>query len=120
MSALGEDFAGGLFRRLYQPFNPAGLVFAIGAAVGLLLLHQLLQVVLSVAVLKGFFGGDTFDQRLVVKASLIVIFPASLAVAAVAWWLAGWRSGDARAVLGLRRPRSRRWAGSRWSPLSWS
>jgi hypothetical protein len=105
MSAGGEDFAGGFFRRLYRPVNPAGLLFAVAAALGLILLHQFMQVVLSLIVLFGFFGAETSDTRSVVKASLIIIFPASLVVAAAAWWLAGQRGGDQREVLSLHKPR---------------
>jgi membrane protease YdiL (CAAX protease family) len=105
MSAGGVDFAGGLFRRLYRPVNPAGLIFAVAAALGLFLLHQLLQVVLSLGVLYGVFGGDPSGTRLMTKAVLIVIFPASLAVAAAAWWLAGRRGGNPREVLSLQAPK---------------
>jgi hypothetical protein len=105
MSSGGEDFAGGFFRRLYWPVNPAGLPVAIAVAVSLVLLHQFLQLVLTVAVLHGFFGSDMSDTRTVVKASLIIIFPASLIVAAVAWWLAGLRGGDRREVLSLHAPK---------------
>ena len=105
MSAGGEDFAGGFFRQLYRPFNPSGLVFALAAALSLILLHQFLQLVLALLVLHGFFGTGTADTRAVVKASLIIIFPASLVVAAVAWWLAGRGGADPRAVLSLHRPR---------------
>jgi membrane protease YdiL (CAAX protease family) len=105
MSAGGKDFAGGFFRRLYQPVNPQGLLFALFGAVGLVLLHQFLQLILSVIVLFSVFGTDTTDTRSVVKASLMVIFPASLAVAAAAWWLAGRGGGDPREVLSLGAPR---------------
>ncbi len=105
MSAFGEDFAGGFFRRLYWPVNPAGLAFALAAAVGLVLLHQFLQVVLSLIVMLGFFGAVPSDTRTMVKASLVVIFPASLIVAAAAWWLAGRRGGNAQEVLSLQRPK---------------
>ena len=105
MSAGGEDFAGGFFRRLYRPVNPAGLFFAVAAAISLILLHQFMPVVLTLMVLSGFFGADTSDTRSVVKASLVIIFPASLVVAAAAWWLAGLRGGDRRQVLSLHKPR---------------
>ena len=105
MSALGEDFSGGWFRRLYWPVNPAGLVFAVSAAIGLMLLHQALQAGLSSVVMLAAFGGDMSDQRSLVKAVLLSIFPASLIVAAVAWWLAGRRGGTPQEVLSLRPPR---------------
>jgi uncharacterized protein len=105
MRSGGEDFQGGFFRRLYSPVNPAGLVFALAAAVCLVLLHQLLQVALCFAVLMGPMGGDSFDTRSMVKATLVVIFPASLIAAAAAWWLAGRGGGNAREVLSLRTPK---------------
>ena len=105
MKGGGEDLAGGFFRRLYTPVNPAGLLFALGVAVGLVLLHQLLQVFLSLALLNGVMGGELSDTRSVVKAGLVAVFPASLIVAAAAWWLAGRGGGTAREVLSLHRPR---------------
>lgn len=104
MNPLGGDFQGGFFRRLYWPVNPAGLAAALAIAVCLVLLHQALQVALSVLVISGFFEGDFASERTMVKASLVVIFPAGLIVAAAAWWLAGRRGGDPREVLSLRRP----------------
>ena len=105
MNTLGEDFAGGWFRRIYAPVNPAGLGVAIAIAIGLILLHQVLQVLLSTVVLAALFDGSFEDTRNIVKASLIVIFPASLVIAFVAWKLAGLQGGDARKVLNLRTPR---------------
>jgi hypothetical protein len=69
------------------------------------LLHQALQLILTLGVLQGVFGADPSDTRSVVKASLIVIFPASLVVAAAGWWLAGRRGGDPREVLNLHWPK---------------
>jgi len=114
MSAMGPDWAGGWFRRLYEPFNPRGLFFALAAAAGLVLLHQFLQLVLSLTVLSGFFHVDSSDTRALVKASLIVIFPASLLVAAAAWWLAGRGGADPARVLSLRRPQL---TGTGWAML---
>ena len=97
---LGEDFSGGLFRRLYAPSNPAGLWYALAVAVGLLVLHQVLQLVMATGIVM-FMPKVT---HAFVKAGLISIFPASLVVFAVAWWLAGLRGGDPRRVLNLRWP----------------
>lgn len=105
MSALGEDFAGGWFRRMYWPVNPPGLAFAVSAALGLMLLHQALQAGLSYVIMLLAFDGNMSDQRSLVKAVLLSIFPASLIVAAVAWWLAGVRGGKPGEVLSLRTPR---------------
>ena len=105
MKGGGEDLAGGFFRRLYTPVNPAGLLFALGVAVGLVLLHQFLQVIFSLLLINGVMGGELSDTRSVVKAGLVAVFPASLIVAAAAWWLAGRGGGTAREVLSLHRPR---------------
>ncbi|MFN4143834.1 CPBP family intramembrane glutamic endopeptidase [Aestuariivirga sp.] len=105
MRGLGEDFAGGWLRRLYWPVNPSGLWYAILAAIALVLLHQMLQAVLSLIVLKQFFGSDVSNTRELVKASLVAIFPASLAVALAGWWLAGRRGSSAAEVLALRPPK---------------
>jgi membrane protease YdiL (CAAX protease family) len=105
MSKGGEDFAGGIFRRLYQPVNPAGLAFALAAALSLVVLYQFLQLVMMLVVLHGFFGAGTIDARVEAKANLLVIFPAALVVAAAAWWLAGLRGGERHQVLNLRRPK---------------
>lgn len=107
---LGEDFAGGLFRRLYAPSNPAGLWYALAVAVGLIVLHQLLQVGLAFGIML-FLKVNPGVTREFVKAGLIAIFPASLIVFAVAYWLAGLRGGNRREVLSLRWPRL--------SPLGW-
>lgn len=104
MSRLGPDFEGGPFRRLFWPDNPAGLTYGIAVAVALLLLHYLLQVALSYAVLTLFTSPDANTTRELVKAGLVVIFPASLVIAVAAWWLAGRRGGAPRRVLNVRAP----------------
>ena len=48
---LGEDLSGGLFRRLMVPSNPAGLWYALAVAVGLMVIHQLLQLGLAMGFL---------------------------------------------------------------------
>ncbi|WP_421694750.1 CPBP family intramembrane glutamic endopeptidase [Aestuariivirga sp.] len=101
---LGDDLEGGWFRRLLQPENPAGLIYAVCVAVGLLGLHQLFQIVLATALML-FTGADLGNTRDLVKANLVIIFPASLMVAAAAWWLAGFRGGVRAQVLNMRLPR---------------
>ena len=75
----GEDFAGGLFRRLYAPSNPAGLWYALAVAVVLIVLHQLLQVALAFGIML-FLKVNPGVTREFVKAGLVAIFPASLIV----------------------------------------
>ena len=62
---LGEDLSGGLFRRLMAPSNPAGLWYALAVAVGLMVLHQLLQVGLAMGflLLTCFIPDDHIDPR---------------------------------------------------------
>ena len=120
MSVLGEDFAGGLFRRLYAPVNPAGLIVAVAAAVGLVLLHQFLQVVLSLMVLHGFFGGDLSDTRNIVKASLVSHLSGLADGGRCRWWLASRGGADAaRGAEPAVAAASRRWAGWPSSAVSW-
>jgi membrane protease YdiL (CAAX protease family) len=104
VSVIGSDLSGGWFRRLYWPSNPAGLGRAIAVAVGLVVLHQLLQAALSMVALFTLFDGDLDNTRSLVKATLVIIFPASLIVAWVAWSAAKMSGGDPRAVLSLRPP----------------
>jgi len=105
MTKLGGDFAGGWFRRLYQPENPAGLVYALAAALLLLIAYQGLVGLLAAMVLPLAGGGDGgLSTRAMVRASLAAILPAALVVSALAWWLAGRRGGDAAQVLNFRRP----------------
>ncbi len=88
MANLGEDFSGGVFRRLYFADVPAGLWLSLLAAAGLIVLHQGLQLLLAAGVVAWFLGGDLSNTRDLVKASLVVIFPASLVVVWAAWMLA--------------------------------
>ena len=111
MKLLGDDFSGGLWRRLYAPSNPAGLWYAVAVAVGLMVLHQVLQLV----IVFGFmlvFKIDPTVTRETTKVALVSIFPASLLVGLLALWLAGRRGGSPGRVLSLRWPRL--------TPLGWA
>lgn len=112
MAVLGDDFSGGWFRRLHAPVNPAGLWWALAIAVALLGLHFLLQLVISLGAILFLFDGAFEVERVAVKASLVAVFPASLVVAAAAWFLARRGGGDPAAVLNLRWPRI--------SPAGWA
>jgi uncharacterized protein len=104
MALLQPGAEGGFFRRLYWPDNPAGLWVSIGLAFGLLVLHQVLQFGFAAVAVVTLFDGDFGNMREMVKSTLVGIFPASLGVAALAWWFAGRGGGDPAAVLSLRRP----------------
>jgi membrane protease YdiL (CAAX protease family) len=102
---LGEDFAGGWFRKLYAPSNPAGLGMAIAIAVLLLVLNQVLQLGLAGAVAAMVFDAGRDNLREFVKASLVVIFPVALLTAILAYGLARLRGGNPAEVLSLRWPK---------------
>lgn len=104
MAAFGSDFKGGLFRKLFNSQNHAGLAWALGAFVIIFALNLFLQGILTIAVLRGFLGGELGDMRQLVKANIISIFPASIPVAAFAWYLAKVRGGSPKEVLNLRWP----------------
>lgn len=104
MKLLGEDVSGGFFRRLYEPSNPAGLWYALAVAVALMVLHQVLQLVLVFAFML-LFKISPGITRETTKVALVSIFPASLVVAGLAWWLAGRFGGVPAHVLSLRWPR---------------
>lgn len=104
MSLLGSDVQGGWFRRLHAPSNPAGLGTALAIAAALITLNQTLQYGLSAAAVTALFGAAMNETRAVVKASLVIIFPAAVVTAVAAWHMAGWRGGQPAAVLNLRRP----------------
>ena len=104
MAKFGRDFQSYTSPLLYMPSNPAGLWIALALAVLLLLANGILQTVAGTAVLSLFFGGGFDDPKLVIKAFIIGIFPASLLTAALAWRLAKIRGGVPTDVLALRRP----------------
>jgi CAAX protease family protein len=101
---LGGDFRGPLTTQLYRPSNPAGLGFAIGFAVLLVLANQLLQAGFGLLSLTAIVGGSPGDARQVVKSFMVGILPASLATAGLALLLAGFRGGQVKEVLALRWP----------------
>ena len=101
---LGRDFGGPITLQLYRPSNPAGLGFAIGFAVLLVVANQLLQAGFGLLSLVAIVGGSPGDARQVVKSFMVGILPASLATAALAMWLASLRGGQVKDVLALRWP----------------
>lgn len=105
MAALGEDFSGGWFRRLYAPVNPTGFWWSLVFAAALLALHVLLQLIFSVIATLVLFDGAFDNMRIAVKSSLIAVFPASLLVAAAGWFFAQRNGGDPFRVLSLAQPR---------------
>ena len=104
MAKFGRDFQSYTLPLFYMPSNPAGLWIALALAALLLLANGILQAVAGTAVLSLFFGGGFDDEKAIVKAFIIGIFPASLLTAALAWQFAKVRGGVPAEVLALRRP----------------
>lgn len=111
MAALGDAFAGGLWRRLYAPGQVPPLALSIVFALVLIVLNQLFQAICGVAVLKLLIGGDSADHGNLVKAYMIGLFPASLLTAACAFAFAAMRGGNPVELLALQPPRL--------SPIGW-
>lgn len=104
MAAIGSDFGGGR-RRLFVAYNPAGLWFALGAAVVLMVANIVLQFGFALAMIGTFLGAQFNDPGAAVKGFMIGIFPASAFTAWLAWILAGKRGGDPWRVLSLHLPK---------------
>lgn len=104
MALLGDDFVGGR-RKLYRATNPAGLWLAIGFAVALVLLNQLLQSGFALVAIKLVLGSSFENPGDVIKAYLIGMFPAAMVTALAAWYLAKVRGGNPVEVLNLHWPK---------------
>jgi membrane protease YdiL (CAAX protease family) len=111
MSALGEDFSGGWFRRRFFPSDDSGVWRALAIAVALLVVHQILQLVIATLVLFMVLDGSIENGRDLIKASLISIFPASLVVVVLAWKAAAAGNRNPLDILNLHLPRL--------TPLGW-
>jgi len=101
---LGPSLQGGLTRRLYQPSNPAGIVWAIIFLVLFVIVNQVMQAVFGFLALDYVVGGERSDPRAVIAAFLVGLLPASLVTAAVVWGALYFRGGRPAAVLSLRAP----------------
>ena len=104
MAAFGADFQKYTSPFLYVPSNPAGIWVALALALGLVVASGVFQTVAGTSVLSIFFDGGFDDQRSVIKAFIIGIFPASLMTAILAWQAARIRGGVPSEILALRRP----------------
>jgi membrane protease YdiL (CAAX protease family) len=104
MTALGEDFSGGR-RRLFVADNPAGLWFAVAAAVFLMVTNIILQFGFALVMIAAFLDAQFNDPGAAIKGFMIGIFPSSAATAGLAWVLAGKRGGDPWRVLNLHLPK---------------
>jgi len=89
---------------LYAPSNPAGLWLALGLAALLMVANGVFQAVAGTTILGLFFDPALADQKSLVKAYIIGIFPASLLTAVLAWQVAKIRGGHPQEVLALRWP----------------
>jgi CAAX protease family protein len=104
MAAFGTDFQKYTSPFLYAPSNPAGLWVALGFAVALMIANGVLQAVAGTSVLSLFFDGGFEDQKSIIKAFIIGIFPASILTAVLAWQAAKFRGGRPQEILALRWP----------------
>jgi len=104
VALLGPDFLGGR-RKLYRATNPAGPWLAIGFAVALVLLNQLLQSGFALVAVTLFLDGSLENPGDVIKAYLIALFPAAVVTALAAWFLAKVRGGNPVEVLNLHWPK---------------
>lgn len=104
MAAFGTDFQKYTSPFLYAPSNPVGLWVALGLALLLVIANGVFQTVAGTSALSLLFDGEFADQRSVIKAFIIGIFPASLLTAALAWQVAKIRGGRPQEILALRWP----------------
>lgn len=104
MAAFGTDFQRYTSPFLYAPSNPAGFWLALALALGLILANGIFQALAGTSVFGIFFAGGADDQRSIIKAFIIGIFPASVLTAALAWQVTRIRGGVPKEVLALRWP----------------
>lgn len=103
MAFIGDGLRGGLFRRLHEPVNPAGLWWALGIA---LILAAVLQGGMGIiaGVAAAIQSSDTSDERGLTRLILMAVFPAAILTAIAAFYLARIRGGRPREVLCLGWP----------------
>ena len=104
MKNLGSDLSEFTQPWYYVPNYSAGLWTGIGLAVLMALANALLQMLSGMTVLSFFLPSELTDQKDVVKAFIIGIFPASLLTALLVWYLAKIRGGSPCEILSLRWP----------------
>lgn len=104
MMLLGPDFDASLRHVLYRPFNPAGLLPAVGVFIGLLIINQVILVPVFGIGIVALTSGNLSDESGWLRAILLAILPSGLVTAWIAWILARRHGADPRAVLALRLP----------------
>jgi uncharacterized protein len=104
MAKFGTDFQKYTSPLLYDPSNPAGLWLALGLAALLMIANGVFQALAGTTILGVFFDPALADQKAMIKAYIIGIFPASLLTAVLAWQVAKVRGGRPQEVLALRWP----------------
>lgn len=104
MGKFGTDFQKYTSPLLYAPSNPAGLWLALALALLLVVANGVFQAAAGTAILGVFFDPALADQKSMIKAYIIGIFPASLLTAVLAWQVAKIRGGRPQEVLALRWP----------------
>ena len=109
MAIFGPDFREGLARPLYSAVNPAGLGWAIGIFLLLVVGTQLLLIVFGMVFLT-LTVNDLSNLQGLSRSLMISLLPTGLVMAVVALLLARIRGGRAETVLSLRVP-ALGWAG---------
>lgn len=104
MMLLGPDFDAGLRHALYRPFNPVGLLPAVGIFIGLLIINQVILVPVFGTGIFALTSGQTSSDSEWLRALLLSILPSGLVTAWIAWILARRHGADPRDVLALRLP----------------
>ena len=104
MKNLGSDLRQVSSPWLYSTKYSAGLWTGVGLAIVLVLANALLQLLSGMSVLTFILRSGFDDQKEVVKAFIIGIFPASVLTALVVWHVAKIRGGEPREILSLRWP----------------
>jgi membrane protease YdiL (CAAX protease family) len=104
MTGFGRDYLAAKTGLLYRGTAVWGVVVTILAAVGLVLAALIFQTIAGAVTSWLLYGTEPHDAMDLGKAFLIGMFPAGVAVAALAWWLAGRSPAERNERLGLHLP----------------
>jgi uncharacterized protein len=113
MDRLGSDLREFSSPWIYGSQYRAGFWTGLLLVVGLVIANALLQLLAGTGVLELVFRSGFDDQKQVIKAFIIGIFPASVLTALLVWHAAKIRGGVSREVLSLRWPQLT-WLGWAW------
>jgi uncharacterized protein len=110
MKFFGEDFRAAKRNWLYDASGAQSLLVAAGFAVGLLVLHVVLQLIFA-AIIAAILSGGQIPARgtdaattITTRAAVIALLPEGILIALVAWLFARLFNRNPRDVLALRLP----------------